>query len=95
MYAAVHTCMFIDMCQYVLYICTHSVGVFILCVYINFMIVYNYYLCTYYKIVERGSSVVECRTRNRECSGSNPPFGTISKFGHFRSLHGTPGYSAV
>ena len=31
--------------------------------------------------VERGSSAVECRTRNRESPGSNPPFATVSKFG--------------
>ena len=41
------------------------------------------------KHVEHGSSVVDCRTRNRESSGSNHPFGTVSKFGHFRSLHNT------
>ena len=36
--------------------------------------------------MERGSLAVECRTRNRESQGSNPPFATVSKFGHFRSL---------
>ena len=45
--------------------------------------------------VERGSSKVECRTRNRESPGSNPPFATVSKFGHFRSHHDAPGHSAV
>ena len=37
--------------------------------------------------MDRGSSVVECRTVNRESPGSNPPFSAVSKFGHFRSLH--------
>ena len=37
--------------------------------------------------VERGCSVVECRTLNRESPGSNPIFATVSKFGHFRSFH--------
>ena len=37
--------------------------------------------------VERGSSVVGCRTRSLENPGSDPPFATVSKFGHFRSLH--------
>ena len=36
---------------------------------------------------ERGSSGVECRTHNRESPGSNPPFATVSKLGHFCSLH--------
>ena len=39
---------------------------------------------------ERGSSVVECRTRNQVSPGSNPPFATVSKIGHFRSLHWCP-----
>ena len=34
-----------------------------------------------------GSSPVECQTCNRESPGSNPPFATVSKFGHFRYLH--------
>ena len=44
-----------------------------------------------------GSSVVECRTRNREGNGSKPPtpFATVSKFGHFRSLHDASVDSAV
>ena len=33
---------------------------------------------------------VECRTRGRESPGSNTPFATVSKFGHFRSLHDAP-----
>ena len=41
-------------------------------------------------IVERGSSVVD-----RESPGSNPPFATVSKFGHFRSLHDASVNSAV
>ena len=44
--------------------------------------------------VERGSSVVKCRTRKRKSPGSNP-FATVSKFGHFRSLHGASVGSAV
>ena len=44
--------------------------------------------------VERGSSVVECRTRNRESLGLNP-LATVSKFGHFRSLHDASVDSAV
>ena len=46
-------------------------------------------------VVERGSSVVECRTRNREILGSNSLFDTVSKIGHFRSLHDAPVHSAV
>ena len=42
-------------------------------------------------IVENGSSVVECQTRNREPS----PFAIVSKFGHFRSLHDASVDSAV
>ena len=38
------------------------------------------------KRVERGSSAVECRTRNLVSPGSNP-FTTVSKIGHFRSRH--------
>ena len=34
-------------------------------------------------IVERGSSVVECWTLNRESPGSIPSFVTVSKFGFF------------
>ena len=34
----------------------------------------------------RGSSAGECRTCHPESPGSNPPFATVSKFGHFRSL---------
>ena len=37
--------------------------------------------------LERGSSVIECRTPNRDSPGLNPPFATASKFWHFRSLH--------
>ena len=40
--------------------------------------------------MERGSSAVECRTRNQESPGSNPPFATVSKIGHFRSVHCHP-----
>ena len=42
-------------------------------------------------IVERGSSVVECRTRNRERERERAhvriPFAIVSKFGYFRSRH--------
>ena len=44
--------------------------------------------------MERGSSVVESRTRNRESPGSNP-LATVSKFGHFRYLHYVSVNSAV
>ena len=47
--------------------------------------------------LERGSTVVECRTRNRESQGSNPlcyQF-EVSKFGHFRSTHDASVDSAV
>ena len=40
--------------------------------------------------MERGSSLIECRARNRESPGSNPPFATVLKFGHFRSLFAMP-----
>ena len=39
------------------------------------------------------SSVVECR--NQVSPGSNPPFATVSKIGHFRSIHDAPVDSAV
>ena len=42
-----------------------------------------------------GSSVVECRTRNRDSPGSTPPFATVSKFGNFRSLHDASVHSVV
>ena len=34
-------------------------------------------------LVERSSSAVERRTRNQVSLGSNTPFATVSKFGHF------------
>ena len=40
--------------------------------------------------VERSSSVVECRTRNREIPGSNPPLLPFRRLGIFRSLHRRP-----
>ena len=46
-------------------------------------------------VMERSSSAVECRTRNRVSSGSNTPFATVSKFGHFRSLHDAPVHTAA
>ena len=47
-------------------------------------------------LVERGSSVVECRTRNTiERARVRTPFATVSKFGHFRSLHAASVDSAV
>ena len=46
--------------------------------------------------MERGSSVVECRTRNLVTSGRfKSPFVTVSEIGHFRSLHYVPVHSAV
>ena len=45
--------------------------------------------------MKRGSSLVECRTRNRESPGSNTSFPTVSKFGHFRSLRDASVDSAV
>ena len=47
------------------------------------------------KVIYRCGSVVECRARNRESLGSNPPFATVSKFGHFNFLHNAPIHSAV
>ena len=41
-------------------------------------------------VVERSSSVVECRTRNRESPGSNPPLLPFRRLGIFRSLHRRP-----
>ena len=41
--------------------------------------------------MERGSSVVECRTRNQVSPGSNPYLLPFRKIGHFRSLHCGPG----
>ena len=43
--------------------------------------------------VECSSSVVKCRTRNREGPGSKPPFVTVSKIGHLCSLHNVPVHS--
>ena len=40
--------------------------------------------------MERGSSVVECPTRNQVSPGSNPSIATVSKIRHFRSLHWRP-----
>ena len=40
------------------------------------------------------AQLVECRTRNRESPGSNPVV-TVSKFGHFLSLHDASFDSAV
>ena len=37
--------------------------------------------------MERGSSVVECRTRNQVSPRFESCFATVSKIGHFRSLH--------
>ena len=37
--------------------------------------------------MERSSSLVECRTRNRESPGSNPPLLPFRRLGIFRSLH--------
>ena len=36
-----------------------------------------------YCIMERGSSAIECRTRNRENPGSNPPLLPFRRFGIF------------
>ena len=44
----------------------------------------------YITCVERSSSVVECRTRNRESPGSNPPLLPFRRFDIFRSLHRRP-----
>ena len=43
---------------------------------------------------ECGSSAVECRTHNRESSGSNPLFDAVSNLGH-RFLRDVPVHSAV
>ena len=40
--------------------------------------------------LERSSSVVECRTRNRESPGSNPRLLPFRRLGIFRSLHRRP-----
>ena len=47
-------------------------------------------------VVERGSSVVECRTRNRESPGSNPhllPCRSMAIFFHFTSPQSTQLYN--
>ena len=38
-------------------------------------------------VVIVGSSAVECRTRHQVSLGSNPPFATVLKIGHFQFLH--------
>ena len=45
--------------------------------------------------MERGSSAVECRTRNQVSPDSNTTSATILKFGHFRSLHDALVHSTV
>ena len=45
--------------------------------------------------VERGSSVVECRTRNRESPGSNPPLLPFQRLGIFVLSIDALVYSAV
>ena len=40
--------------------------------------------------MERGSSAVECWTRNQVSPGSDTPFATVSNIGYFRSLHLRP-----
>ena len=44
-------------------------------------------------VAEHSSSAVEFRTRNHVRLEST--FATVSKFGHFRSLHDAPLFSAV
>ena len=46
-------------------------------------------------IIKHGSSAVECRTRNQESPGLNPPFAIVSKCWYFCSLHDAPVHSAV
>ena len=48
-----------------------------------------------YIYVARGISVVGCGTGNRESPRSNPPFATVSKFGHFCSLRDAPVHPAI
>ena len=45
--------------------------------------------------VERGSSVVECRTRNQVSPGSNPPLLRFGRLGIFRLSIDAPVDSAV
>ena len=45
--------------------------------------------------VERGSSAVECRTRNRESPGSNPPLLPFRRLGIFILSNNAPVNSAV
>ena len=45
--------------------------------------------------VERGSSVVECRTRNRVSPGSNPPLLPFGRLGIFLLSIDAPVESAV
>ena len=47
------------------------------------------------EIVERGSSVVECRTRNRVSPGSNPPLLPFQRLGIFVLSTVVPVDSAV
>ena len=61
------------------YVLDHLIGV-------SKLFIFSYLRRTF---VERGSSVVECYTRNREC-GFKSLFAAVSKVGHFRSLHDTP-----
>ena len=46
-------------------------------------------------IMERGSSVVECRTRNQVSPGSNPPLLLFGRLGIFLLSIDTPVDSAV
>ena len=51
-------------------------------------------LCIMY-VVERGSSVVECRTRNQVSPGSNPPLLPFGRLGIFLLSIDAPVDSAV
>ena len=46
-------------------------------------------------LVERGSSVVECRTRNRVSPGSNPPLVPFGRLGILLLSIDAPVHSAV
>ena len=49
-------------------------------------LVVRYILTAFSRLWSAVAQLVECRTRNRESPGSNPVV-TVSKCGHFLSLH--------
>ena len=56
---------------------------------------HNNNIHSYYSFMERGSSAVECRTRNQVSPGSNPPLVPFRRLGIFVLSINAPVDSAV